>query len=98
MSLLFSLLPISISIQQVDPGMTKNTYVYLVVAYILYVITYDCILPTVKHGGGSVIVWGYFSYAGVGKLVRIEGIMKKKTIPQFIATPRAVIWHWIDRP
>lgn len=31
--------------------------------------------PTVKHGGGSVLVWGCFSSAGVGKLVFIEGIM-----------------------
>ena len=40
-SLLFSLLPIHISSQQVDPGMTKNTCIYLVVAYILCVTSYD---------------------------------------------------------
>ena len=40
-SLLFSLLPIVISNQQVDPGMTKNTYIYLVAAYILCVTGYD---------------------------------------------------------
>ena len=40
-SLLFSLLPIFISNQQVDPGMTKNTCIYLVVAYILCVTAYD---------------------------------------------------------
>lgn len=32
-------------------------------------------LPTVKHGGGSVMVWGCFSRDGVGPIHRIEGIM-----------------------
>lgn len=30
---------------------------------------------TVKYGGASVMVWGCFSYYGVGKLVFIDGIM-----------------------
>lgn len=38
----------------------------------------ECLAPTVKHGGGSVMVWGCFSYAGVGDLVQIEGIMRKE--------------------
>jgi len=38
----------------------------------------DCVLPTVKHGGGSVQIWGCFSYAGTGDLVKIVGIMKKE--------------------
>ena len=37
-----------------------------------------CLVPTIKHGGGSVMVWGCFSSAGVGELVKIEGIMKKE--------------------
>lgn len=37
-----------------------------------------CLVPTVKHGGGSVMVWGCFSRAGVGDLIKIEGIMRKE--------------------
>jgi len=34
-------------------------------------------VPTIKHGGGSVMVWGCFSRYGVGLLVRIEGNMDR---------------------
>lgn len=31
--------------------------------------------PTVKHGGGSVLIWGCMSYNGLGNLEFIDGIM-----------------------
>lgn len=44
----------------------------------------QCIAPTVKFGGGSVMIWGCFSYAGVGDLVKIEGIMRKENYHQIL--------------
>ncbi len=34
-----------------------------------------CVFPTVKHGGGIVVVWGCMSAAGTGELQFIEGTM-----------------------
>ena len=37
--------------------------------------TKKCVLPTVKHGGGNVMVWGFMSAAGTEELQFIEGTM-----------------------
>lgn len=44
----------------------------------------ECIQPTTKFGGGSVMVWGCFSYDGVGALVKIDGIMRKEQYHQIL--------------
>ena len=38
----------------------------------------DCVLPTVKHGGGSVMVWACMGWFGAGPLIIVEGNMKSE--------------------
>ena len=33
----------------------------------------DCVQPTLKHGGGGLMVWGCMSESGVGELVLVKG-------------------------
>ena len=35
-------------------------------------------IPTVKHGGDSIMFWGSFSSSGVGSLHKVDEIMKKE--------------------
>lgn len=34
-------------------------------------------VPTVKHGGGSIMMWGCFSASGTGSIVKVEGKMNQ---------------------
>ena len=40
-------------------------------------------VPTVKHSGGSIMLWGCFSASGPGNLVKVNGILKKE---QYVKT------------
>ena len=44
----------------------------------------ECLWPSVKHGGGSVLVRGCISASGVGDVVQIDGIMNAEEYKQVL--------------
>ncbi|KAJ4451433.1 hypothetical protein ANN_02895 [Periplaneta americana] len=55
----------------------------------------DNLQPTVKHGGGKVMVWGCMSAAGVGELVFIDVIDKPPQSPD--CNPIENLWNELNR-
>lgn len=41
--------------------------------------------PTVKHGGGSIMVWGCMGWNGVGVLSEVQGVMDSKQYVEILA-------------
>ena len=39
-------------------------------------------IPTVRHGGGSTMLWGCFAASGSAAVKKVNGIMKKKDFLQ----------------
>uniref|UniRef100_A0AAY5JWW5 Tc1-like transposase DDE domain-containing protein n=1 Tax=Esox lucius TaxID=8010 RepID=A0AAY5JWW5_ESOLU len=66
-----------------------------------------CVLPTVKHGGGSVMVWGCTSAASTGELQFIEGtmnanmycdILTQSMIPSLLRLGRRAVFQHDNNP
>uniref|UniRef100_A0AAR2M3I2 Tc1-like transposase DDE domain-containing protein n=1 Tax=Pygocentrus nattereri TaxID=42514 RepID=A0AAR2M3I2_PYGNA len=67
----------------------------------------NCLLPTVKRGGGSIMVCGCMSAAGTGELRFIEGnmnstmycdILKQSMIPSFWKLHRKAVFQQDNNP
>ena len=41
-------------------------------------------IPTMKHGGGFIMLWGCFSMAETGRLARIKGTMNEAKYRQIL--------------
>ncbi|KAK3554371.1 hypothetical protein QTP70_022603, partial [Hemibagrus guttatus] len=53
------------------------------------------LIPTMKHGGGSVMVWVCFAAAGPGQLTIIESIMNSTLYQKVLETmKRALVAQW----
>ncbi len=66
-----------------------------------------CMVPTVKHGGDSVLMWGCMNAAGVGELHFIDGIMnsqmycsilKEKMLPSLRVLGRRALFQHDNDP
>ncbi|KAJ0037178.1 hypothetical protein NL108_018725 [Boleophthalmus pectinirostris] len=44
----------------------------------------ECLTPSVKRGGGNVMVWGSFGAGEVGDLIRVIGILNKEGYPSIL--------------
>ena len=56
----------------------------------------DCIVPSVKFGGGEIMVWGCFSGAGRGPLVpKVKGTLNASAFQEMLDNSLlTTIWGW----
>ena len=57
-------------------------------------------IPTVKHRGDTIMLWGYFSAAGTVRLVRVKGKMNGEKYREILnenllqSTQDQRMWRW----
>jgi hypothetical protein len=47
-------------------------------------------IPSMKHGGGSIMLWGCFAAGGTGALHKIDGIMRRELCSYIEATSQDI--------
>ena len=57
----------------------------------------DCVAPTVKHGGGSLMVWACFNWDGLGLIIVIEGSVKQEKYIEILENHLLPFWKRIKR-
>lgn len=58
----------------------------------------DCLVPTFKHGGGSIMVWGCFVNDLIGPLVIVEGKMTGKSYQDLLEKHLLPFLHSMEDP
>ena len=53
-------------------------------------------MPSVKHGGGNVMVWGCFGAGKVGDLYKVKGILNRLRLSFHFAMPCHTLWIVLD--
>ena len=59
-------------------GLKNQSYKFLVQRKVGVRMMKQCVVPTVKHGEGSLIVWGCYNGNNTEDIVKIDGIMMKE--------------------
>ena len=57
----------------------------------------DCVFPTVKHGGGSVMIWGCFCGDETGMMVKVTGNMNSEKYCELLGNVVLVPSAWSIR-
>ncbi|KAG9350572.1 hypothetical protein JZ751_024461 [Albula glossodonta] len=56
------------------------------------------IIPTVKHGGGNIMLWGCFSAKGPGRLIRVKERMNGAMYPRALKMKRGWVFQHDNDP